>query len=283
MTETGTGAETGTGSGAETGAGAEPQSVPAARDRRVLRAVGRWSTALLLCLGLGAGTAYGIGSMEREDVPGLATDDDGRWTYPKLSLPALPKGSPRPFSQQSDAGIHHADLRKLLLPAPEGARQDKKLTGGWTTREQFLSEYTEEARPRIRLALTEYAVRHVAARGWTMPDGTASRIYLLRFNHADTALRFAYEGPGSYDNSDAGQPLKGTLPMKEDVTWDTLGGTPGISAYPFLEPGDGGATHTRQAYVHAGDTLALVVQEKKGGAAVVPFHQTLVLQSQLLS
>ncbi|MEU5975793.1 hypothetical protein [Streptomyces sp. NPDC047315] len=265
----------------------EPPAAPAPpaapRDRAALRAAGRWSAAVLLCLGLGAGTAYGIGSMEREDVPGLATEDDGRWTYPKLSLPALPEGSPRPFSQQSEAGIHHADLRRLLLPAPEGARQDPKLNGGWTTQDRYVSEYAEEAHPKIRLTLGEYAVRHVAARGWTMPDGTSTRIYLLRFGSADEAGRFASTGLNALENSIPGQPLKSAPTVEEDTAWDTRGGMPGVSAYPFLEPGDGGATHTRQAYVHAGDTLALVVQEKKGGAAAVPFHQTLALQSQLLS
>ncbi|MEU9605121.1 hypothetical protein [Streptomyces sp. NPDC048057] len=270
---------------AETSAAAAPAApTPAApRDRTALRAVGRWSAAVLLCLGLGAGTAYGIGSMERADVPGLASEDDGRWAYPRLSLPALPEGSPRPFSQQSEAGIHHADLRRLLLPAPEGARQDKTLNGGWTTQDRYLSEYAEEAHPKIRLALTEYAVRHVAARGWTMPDGTSARIYLLRFASADEAGRFASTGVNALDNSIPGQPLKSAPTVEEDVAWDSRGGMPGVSAYPFLEPGNGGATHTRQAYVHAGDTLALVVHEKKGGAAAVPFHQTLVLQSQLLS
>lgn len=40
---------------------------------------------------------------------------------------------------------------------------------------------------------------------------------------------------------------------------------------------------TRVAYIVAGDTLGMVVHEKKGGADRVPFHQTVVLQTQLLS
>lgn len=70
---------------------AEATPVP---PRRVLRAVARWTAAALVLGGLGAGTAFGINSMERTDVPGLATESDGRWDYPRLSLPALPATRP---------------------------------------------------------------------------------------------------------------------------------------------------------------------------------------------
>ena len=77
---------------------AEP--VPASKSsRRVLRAVARWTAAVLVLGGLGTGTALGITSMERTDVPGLATEGDGRWDYPELSLPALPAGSPAPVQR----------------------------------------------------------------------------------------------------------------------------------------------------------------------------------------
>lgn len=96
-----------------------PAADAAARPpRRVLRAVARWTAAALAFGVLGTGTAFGIASMERTDVPGLATEGDGRWDYPELTLPALPAGSPRPFSPGNPAEIHHADLRELLLPAP---------------------------------------------------------------------------------------------------------------------------------------------------------------------
>lgn len=55
-------------------------------------------------------------------------------------------------------------------------------------------------------------------------------------------------------------------------------------AYEEIEPY--GSVQTRQAYIRAGDTLALVLHEKpvkKGRAAAVPFHQTLILQDQLLN
>ena len=35
--------------------------------------------------------------------------------------------------------------------------------------------------------LTDYGLRHIAARGWTTRDGTHTRIYLLRFRTAAAA------------------------------------------------------------------------------------------------
>ncbi len=43
-----------------------------------------------------------------------------------------------------------------------------------------------------------------------------------------------------------------------------------------------GAEHDRQAYLAAGDVLAVVLQSREGTAHAVPFRQTVVLQSQLL-
>ncbi|MFM9797359.1 hypothetical protein ACKI1M_48735, partial [Streptomyces turgidiscabies] len=87
--------------------------------------------------------AYGIVGMERTDVPGLATESDGRWAYPTLVKPPLPSGSPGPFAETNPAGTHHADLRALLLPAPEGATETKALRGsdGWLTTEDYLAEF----------------------------------------------------------------------------------------------------------------------------------------------
>ncbi|GAA3372817.1 hypothetical protein GCM10020367_29940 [Streptomyces sannanensis] len=50
----------------------------------------------------------------------------------------------------------------------------------------------------------------------------------------------------------------------------------------YVEPKPYGAEQTRLAYLRAGDTVALIAQTRKGGAALVPFQQTVVLQNQLL-
>ncbi|MGW6455036.1 hypothetical protein ACWF94_03775 [Streptomyces sp. NPDC055078] len=261
--------------------GNPPGGESPARDRRALRAVARWSAALLVCAGLGAGTAYGVVSQERTDIPGLGTEDDGRWEYPRLSLPALPQGSPHPFAEENTDQIHHADLRRLLLPAPGGSRADGRLNGGWTTVRRFAAEFAPENRAAVALALDDASVRHIAARGWTMPDGTASRVYLLRFESEQTA-EFFLAGELAAGVT-AGLPLHRTTEFEPDPEWGN-GGSDSVSAYVFREIAPAGGHETRQAYIVAGDTLALVIHSREGGrVAAVPFHQTVVLQSQLLS
>lgn len=249
--------------------------------RRALRAVARWTVAALVLGGFGAGTAYAITSAERTDVPGLATESDGRWDYPRLSLPALPAGAPRPFSEGNTAEIHHADLRKLLLPAPAGASVDKKLAGGWVSTERFLAEYEKSSRADVGQQLKESALRHIAARGWTMRDGTSSRIYLLRFN--STAFADAFRDT-RYIGSTPGDPLLGAAHMDLDETWKGGGAVDNTASYVFSESKPFGAAQVRQAYLGAGDTVALVVQSRKGGAGTprIAFHQTVILQNQLL-
>ncbi|MFC9622617.1 hypothetical protein ACFTXM_22355 [Streptomyces sp. NPDC056930] len=260
----------------------EPPSAPPPAPkppRRVLRAVARWTAAVLVCGGLGAGAAAGITSMERTDVPGLATESDGRWDYPELSLPALPAGSPRPYSDGNIAEIHHADLRSLLLPAPAGATVDKKLDGGWVGTEQYLSEYVQGKRSDITQTLKDSAPRHVAARGWTMPDGTSTRIYLVQFN----STAFAQYVMDSIAGTGSGVPLVGAPETVLDEGWSG-GKVEGTASYAYDEAKPYGEAQVRQGYLVAGDTLALVVQSREGkeGTESVPFHQTLILQNQLL-
>ncbi|SCE41484.1 hypothetical protein [Streptomyces sp. DvalAA-19] len=268
---------------------AAPTTSPAAPEapatprppRRALRAVARWTAAVLVFGGLGTGTALAITSAERGDVPGLATEDDGRWAYPKLSLPALPAGSPRPFSEANTAEIHHADLRELLLPAPAGSTPDKALDGGWVKQERFLAEYRAEDRDELAQLLTDTPPRHIAARGWTMPDGTRARIYLVRFNstafatHVRDELRIGVA---------MRWPLAGAVETEFDASWKSPRAVEGVSSYVLTEKAPHGDAHVRQAYSVAGDTLALIVHERPGEAeaARIPFHQTVILQNQLL-
>lgn len=261
-----------------------PLPAPAAPrpPRRALRAVARWTVAVLVFGAVGAGTAYGITSMERTDVPGLATEADGRWDYPRLTLPALPAGEPRPFSAGNPSEVHHADLRELLLPAPAGATVDKKLKGGWVSTEQFASEYVKERRTDLGDTLREGTLRHIAARGWTMPDGTSSRIYLLRFSSSEDADAFRDER--YIGASSPGDAVPGAQFLELDESWRGGGKVENTASYVFNEPKPFGAEQMRIGYVVAGDTVAVVVQSRKGagGTARIPFHQTVILQNQLL-
>ncbi|MFB8119252.1 hypothetical protein ACFQ6U_20730 [Streptomyces sp. NPDC056465] len=250
--------------------------------RRVLRAALRWTAAVLVMGGLGAGTVAGITSMKRTDVPGLATRDDGRWDYPALTLPALPADAPRPFSDSNAAEVHHADLRRLLLPAPAGAAVDKELDGGWVDTARYTAEYGKDDRAAVTQHLKDSALRHTAARGWTMKDGTSSRVYLLQFNSVAYSTAFIdeiFDQGGSLPI-----PLAGMAEPVYDEDWTATAGAESTTAHVYSEAEPHGAEQVRHAYVLAGDTVALVVHSRKGeaGTAAVPFHQTLILQNQLL-
>ncbi|MGW1532169.1 hypothetical protein [Streptomyces aureus] len=262
---------------------APPAAPRVKKDRRVLRAVLRWTAATVAFATVGAGAAYGITQMRRTDVPGLATASDGRWAYPEIQLPPLPSGSPRPFAEANKAGVHYADLRKLLLPVPEGAKADKDLRGtdGWLPKADFLDAYaSKDDRDRLGGLLTDYALRHIAARGWTTPDGTRTRIYLLRFDTATIVDALQQDELTNWDSPQFA--LRGAADVHSDGGFPEASQVDNIPRYAYTEAKPYGAEQVRQAYLVAGDTLALVVQSRKGGAAKIPFQQTVVLQSQLL-
>ncbi|MFK0209620.1 hypothetical protein [Streptomyces sp. NPDC090298] len=265
---------------------AEPAPVPAEapgkprKPRRPLfLGIARWTAAVLVCGGVGTGAALGITAMERTDVPGLATASDGRWEYPRLTLPALPQGAPRPYTDGNDGEIHHADLRKLLLPAPVGATADPKLNGGWAGADSYPALLKESDRGAVKAYLADSALRHVAARGWTTPDGTTTRIHLLRFSSVafaedlkDEVTREVFQG----DRLPVGVESAKIDTSVQDIDVSDL------SVYAYQEEKPYGAEQTRWAYIQAGDTLAVVTQTRKGGTLTVPFQQTVALQAQLL-
>lgn len=206
---------------------------------------------------------------------------DGRWDYPELRLPALPADRPRPFTEGNDGEIHHADLRELLLPAPVGATPDPKLNGGFVSTDAYLALYGKESRGELKRHLADSTLRHVAARGWTTPDGTRTSIHLLRFSSVAYAGAFKDEaleadgiyGPKALPDGVAGAVLES---FADDVS------VPDTSLYAYHEKKPYGPEQTRWAYVQAGDTLALITQTRRGEALVVPFQQTVTLQNQLL-
>jgi hypothetical protein len=261
---------------------AVPGPAPAGKDRRVLRALLRWTAAVVVFAAVGTSAAYGITQMKRTDVPGLATRSDGRWDYPEIVHPPLPSGSPAPFADRNEATSHYADLRKLVLPAPRGARADKALAGdhGWVKTDVFLAEFAaKEDRDTLTSTFRDQGLRHIAARGWTMPDGTRTRIYLLQFDTGMVAGKVQED-----EFSDAYSPahaLRGALAMHMDGVLPKLEGTNALH-YAYVEPKPYGAEQVREAVLVCGDVLGFVVQSRKGGAKAVPFQQTAILQEQLL-
>jgi len=253
------------------------------KDRRVLRAVLRWTAAAVVFAAVGSAAAYGVTGMERTDVPGLATRNDGRWAYPTIVRPPLPSGSPGPFADSNKAGVHSADLRKLLLPAPEGAKADAALRGedGWLAKKSFVAQYAQETdRDTVGQLLTDYAVRHIAARGWTTADGTHTRIYLLQFDTAALAEDLITNKVAFYDSPQVA--LRGAATVERDKEFPDRADVDRITRSAYAETKPYGAQQVREAYLSANDVVALVVQSRKGSAPEVPFQQTVVLQSQLL-
>ncbi|MFB7345700.1 hypothetical protein [Streptomyces hydrogenans] len=250
------------------------------KSRRVLWGIVRWTAAVLVCGGVGAGAAMGITAMERTDVPGLATESDGRWEYPELALPALPEGVQRPFTDGNEAEIHHTDVRKLLLPAPAGATVDPKLKGGWAGVDSYLAELTEQGRGEVKAYLADSALRHVAARGWTTPDGTSTRIHLLRFSSVAFAEDFKDEMAGRLVRSEWLPDGVETQEADAGTTQDVE--VPYVAVYAYKEAEPYGPRQTRWSLIQAGDTFAVVTQTRKGGTLTVPFQQTVALQAQLL-
>ncbi|MFC7218664.1 hypothetical protein ACFQLX_10865 [Streptomyces polyrhachis] len=263
-----------------------PQEIPAPATprppRRVLRAFARWTCAVLAFAGAAAGTAYVVAEKERTELPGLATESDGRWDYPALRLPSLAKEQPGPFATGNEPEVHHADLRTLLLPAPKGAKVDKGLPGrgGWLSLPSFLEAYRKGDRAELGKELTEEGVKHIAATGWTMPDGTRTRIYLLRFSSDDVAGRVSGSvlGAGYVPN----KLFPESEVLKPNDSWAPEAGMENVSVSVFGEDGETGKVELHQAHLLAGDLVGVIVQEKPGRAPEVPFHQTVILQSQLL-
>ncbi|MFE1954385.1 hypothetical protein ACFW9D_28400 [Streptomyces sp. NPDC059524] len=256
-----------------------PEAPAQKKDRRVLRAVLRWTAAVLVLAAAGAGSAYGVIASDRGDLPGLATESDGRWEYPRIERPPLPEGAPAPFAEGNLREEHFADLRALVLPAPKGAIADRKLTGhdGWLDTDRYLAEYDKEHRRELAEALRDGGLRHVAARGWTMPDGTRTRVYLLRFNSGafarDYRRNLTSNGalPAGVERVDPDHELRNNTTAVRFTYLRVFG-----EQRPY------GKERVRFAYIDAGDVMALVVQSDDGHTPAVPFHQTVALQNQLL-
>ncbi|MGW5851522.1 hypothetical protein ACWFQ8_26855 [Streptomyces sp. NPDC055254] len=273
---------------------AEPEPVPAApKDRRKLFAALRWTAAVLVFAAAGAGAAYAVVQPERTEIPGLSTLPDGRWTYPELAKPELPAGAPLPGGPDNQDGTHYAALSSLLLPAPEGARPDDAVRAdkdGKVAPDAFLEEYAPEDRPKLKEGFEYEGLRQITGRSWTMPDGTRSRVYLLRFHSSGFVDTF--RGCGTNTR------LTGADALSVDLSWSKAKteqpgpvGSSGFAGSGTVSSGDVsvyeegkpfGDEQVRFGCLQAGDVQAVIVQSRKGGLPAVPFHQTVILQGQLL-
>jgi len=246
-----------------------------------IRPARRGRTTLLIAgaalLGVVAGTCAGY----------LIQADREPTKLPSLSQPTLAQAkgkAPEPLSAARDCQVKaDGDLRTLLLKKPGGAKAADSLAGddGWPATKDFLAEYArKDARDELRQTFVDNGLRHIAARGWTTPDGTHTRVYLLQFGTAAVVDELF-----SKDIAPATGPSKelrgaGTSVFDGDFPPEAHDHSIPYSVYVESKPY--GAEQVRQGYLSAGDVLAVIVQSRKGTAKAVPFRQTVALQSQLL-
>ncbi|MFI5638051.1 hypothetical protein ACIA8H_11620 [Streptomyces goshikiensis] len=255
---------------------------PAPKDRRRLFAALRWTAAVVVFAAVGAACAYGIVRSDRTDLPGLSTRSDGRWDYPALARPTPPPGAAAPFAADNADGIHYAGLTQLLLPAPRGAAPDAKLKlekDSVVAVDTFLEEYEPTAREKMKQAFTDEGLRQIVGRGWTTPDGTRTRVYLLRFH--SSGFVNAFTGCGRDMN------LSGVNRIEADPDWSKAklvqSAPEGNERQLFEEVPPVGDEQIKAGCIQSGDVQAVILQSRKDAVAAVPFHQTVILQNQLLS
>lgn len=241
-----------------------------ARRRQRQRNTVRWVSAVVLAVAVAAGSALAVTQPERTDLPGLATAADGRYVFPALSLPTLPPGEAVPGNTTANPGGRHlTDIRKLLLPAPQGATPDKALPGasGWVSQTAMAAM----GDPSIAGQFAEYGLRHTAGVGWKTPDGATTAIYLMQYADSQAA---GTAGP----MFDSGLTGTSSLPAGAQQLFLTSGTDTSVTYYTATS---GGAT-TRYGEFTSGDTCVLVVFSAPKSVPMAPFEQELQLQSELL-
>ncbi|MEW1699891.1 hypothetical protein [Streptomyces sp. NPDC091278] len=161
-----------------------PPERPARPRRRPLRTLGLIAVAAVL--GVVGGTAVGYGvQAERPPVPLPALNQPG------LAYPAkpLPKGQePEPLSAKEDLQLKaEGDLRKLLLPKPEGARGGE---GGWMSLADYADSFTQ---PDGALESDlEQKIRRIAVRTWSAGENRRVKIELAQYRPSS--------GMGAYEH-----------------------------------------------------------------------------------
>ena len=245
------------------------------RERPWLRTLLRWSVAAVVFLAVGSLTTLAVSLPRRTDLPGLKTPGDNRYVFPALQLPELPPNGLGPAEGETQNGstVHLADLRGLLLPAPVGAKPDAAYPGakGWYPQSSYTAQFDDPTELADKFA--DYGLRHIAATGWTGPDGTRTEIYLLGFRSSSSASAVY-----SYDMSGTQPASAPTIMGQDDVTFPALNGT---SVTTLAEP-SGAGTPTDVAFLNNGDVEAVIVMSNASAINPVTFSQVVTLQGELL-
>jgi hypothetical protein len=259
---------------------AQQRAQAAARRTRRRRNALRWSGAVVLALAIGGGTAFALTVPQRTDLPGLGTAPDGRYSFPTLTLPTLPAGQPAPSaSENTQAGQHLTDIRKLLLPRPDGASAEgvKSAADGWLADAAVL--FTDRSTARN---FAEYGLRHTATESWKTGDGATTTIYLLQFADSKAAAGAARTEAG-INVTDEDQPALSTslTGVPTNTTAHDIAVLTGGTSGDYSTVNAGG-TLTRYGTFESGDVVAIIVQSGPASLPFTPFRQVLTLQAQML-
>ena len=208
---------------------------------------------------------------KRTDIPGLATASDGRYVFPALTLPTLPSGQAVPGDTRDNPGNQHlADIRKLLLPAPQGALQDKSQPGatGWVPQSTMVAMDNGT----VAEDLLQNGLRHTAGVAWKTPDGATTSIYLMQFIDNQAAVTVGLDVRR--------RPERDVRHCRASAqsSYTTTGPAAAVTYYTTTS---GGKT-TRYGYFTEGDSNVLIVFSAPSSVSLVPFEQEIQLQSQLL-
>ncbi|MFJ8437236.1 hypothetical protein ACIQ9P_38690 [Kitasatospora sp. NPDC094019] len=289
-----------------------PDEERTARRTRRRKAAVRWCAAAAVCVLAGTAGTLAVTSSDRTDLPGLATESDGRYTFPPLTLPPLPSGRSAPKENKSR---HAADLRRLLLPVPAEAggsltpavlppptvpaAGDTASTGpatpatvpgspnptpasaaagvgaGWVDCNDLATEQKDPAKTRALLA--QYACRTATFREWTTSDGTRTQIRLLSFGSSHEAWSVyaaLRDGDGPKDIADLG---KLTPQGWDEVYGVTFATRASRTADTRILPA------ARLAHLAAGDLVGVITMTNPNGVPGAAFQQVVTLQSDLLT
>nr|WP_167532266.1 MULTISPECIES: hypothetical protein [Streptomyces] len=134
-----------------------------------------------------------------------------------------------------------------MLPAPRGATADKALAGthGRVRTGTFLGEYPlKDDRELLAGVFRDRGLRHIAARGWTTPDGTRTRVYLLPFDTGLVAGEVRQQEFAGYGH--APRTLRGAPRTELDGRFPDTWQLPDVMHYAYDGPRPYGAEQVRQ-------------------------------------
>lgn len=256
---------------------AVPADLSAPRPPRPwLRTALRWAVAAAVFLVVGAVTAVAVMVPARTDLPGLKTPSDHRYTFAPLRLPTLPSGAAGPNEQDPADGnqTHAADLRRLLLTGPVGAKPDPSYPGlsGWYSPTAYAAKFS--GGDDLRKQFADYGLRHIAATAWTGPDGTRTEIYLLAYRSDVTVTALL--------SSETGDTVPMAAPYVSQQSDPSFPGVDSSNVMLSAEPAASSVPAADVVFLDCADVQAVIVMTNPKAVAPATLTQVVTLQNDLL-